>query len=78
MTVWVPCGSKDFKMLAAPQISLPGIYSKELAARMFARVLIINPYYIIHIINTMQPIKCQIIQIFIIYCYFKRVDQKTA
>ena len=38
-------------MLVAPQISLPGIYSKELAARMFARVLTINPYYIIHIIK---------------------------
>ena len=51
MTVWVPHGSKDFKMLVAPQISLPGIYSKELAARMFAGVLTINPYYIIHIIK---------------------------
>ena len=51
MTAWVPYVFKDFKMLVAPQISLPVIYSKELAARMFARVLTINPYYIIRIIK---------------------------
>lgn len=38
MTVWVPHVSKDFKMLVAPKTSLPGIYSKEVAARMFSRV----------------------------------------